>query len=73
MYGVYRERLPQRTWRRQGDSLAVSPQVEERLEEEFRLIQRNHLTDFLLLDWEMVLIAQEIMEEKGVMRPEARS
>ena len=73
MYGVYRESLPQRRWRRQGDSLSVSPQVEERLEEEFRLTQRNHLADFLLLYREIVLIAREIIDEKGMMRPETPS
>ena len=49
---------------------SASPQVEERLEEEFRLIRRHRLAGFLLLYREIVLIAQEIMEEKGMTRPE---
>ena len=45
----------------QGDSPSVSPQVEERLEEESRLIRRHHLAGFLLLYREIVLlIAREI-------------
>ena len=48
----------------------ASPRVEERLEEEFRLIRRHGLAGFLLLYREIVLIAQEIMEEKGMTRPE---
>ena len=49
---------------------AVSPQVDQRLEEEFRLIRRHRLAGFLLLYREIVLIAQEIMEEQGMTRPE---
>ena len=49
---------------------AVSPQVEQRLEEEFRLIRRHRLAGFLLLYREIVLIAQEVMEEQGMTRPE---
>ena len=49
---------------------AVSPQVEQRLEEEFRLIRKHRLAGFLLLYREIVLIAQEIMEEQGMTRPE---
>ncbi len=48
----------------------ASPQVEERLEEEFRLIRRHGLAGFLLLYREIVLIAQEVMEEQGMTRPE---
>ena len=48
----------------------VSPQVEQRLEEEFRLIRRHRLAGFLLLYREIVLIAQEVMEEQGMTRPE---
>ena len=72
MYGVYRESLAQRRWHRQGDSLSVSPQVEERLEEEFRLIRRHHLAGFFLLYREMCS-SREIMEGKGMMRPETPS
>ena len=49
---------------------SVPPQVEQRLEEEFRLIRRHRLAGFLLLYREIVLIAQEIMEEQGMTRPE---
>ena len=49
---------------------SLSPRVEERLEEEFRLIRRHRLAGFLLLYREIVLIAQKIMEEKGMAHPE---
>ena len=49
---------------------SVSEQAEERLEEEFRLIGRHRLAGFLLLYREIVLIAQQIMEEKGMTHPE---
>ena len=49
---------------------SMSEQVEERLEEEFRLIKRHRLAGFLLLYREIVLIAQKIMEEKGMAHPE---
>ena len=49
---------------------AVSRQVRERLEEEFRLIERHGLAGFLLLYREIVMLAQEIMEEKGLAHPE---
>ena len=53
--------------RRYGSS---SNQVEERLDEEFRLIRRHNLAGFLLLYREIVLLAQRIMEEKGTVHPE---
>ena len=53
--------------RRYGSS---SNQVEERLDEEFRLIRRQNLAGFLLLYREIVLLAQRIMEEKGTVHPE---
>ncbi len=49
---------------------AVTPQVRERLEEEFRLINKHGLAGFLLLYREIVLLAQRIMEEKGLVQPE---
>ena len=49
---------------------AVIPEVEARLEEEFRLIGRHKLAGFLLLYREIVLLAQRIMEEKGLAHPE---
>ena len=49
---------------------AVSRQVQERLDEEFRLIQQHGLAGFLLLYREIVLLAQEIMGEKGLVHPE---
>ena len=48
---------------------SVSKSVEERLEEEFRLIKRHRLAGFLLLYREVVLLAQKIMEEKGMAHP----
>ena len=49
---------------------SMSEKVEERLDEEFRLIRRHRLAGFLLLYREIVLIAQKIMEEKGMAHPE---
>ena len=49
---------------------SVPRRVEERLCEEFRLIDRHRLAGFLLLYREIVLIAQEIMEERGMVGPE---
>ena len=48
----------------------VSTKVRERLDEEFRLIERHGLAGFLLLYREIVLLAREIMEEKGLAHPE---
>ena len=47
-----------------------SERVEARLSEEFRLIETHGLAGFLLLYREIVLIAQRIMEERGLVRPE---
>ena len=64
----YLERLCfEATLRRYG---SMSKPVKERLEEEFRLIGRHRLAGFLLLYREIVLIAQQIMEEKGMAHPE---
>ena len=49
---------------------SMSERVQQRLEEEFRLIGRHRLAGFLLLYREVVLIAQRIMEEKGMAHPE---
>ena len=49
---------------------AVSARVRERLDEEFRLIGRHGLAGFLLLYREIVLLAQTIMQEKGLADPE---
>ena len=49
---------------------SVSRKVRERLDEEFRLIERHGLAGFLLLYREIVLLAREIMEEKGLAHPE---
>ena len=53
--------------RRYGE---VSERVEARLSEEFRLIETHGLAGFLLLYREIVLIAQRIMEERSLVRPE---
>ena len=49
---------------------AVSAPVRERLDEEFRLIRKHGLAGFLLLYREIVLLAQTIMQEKGLADPE---
>ena len=49
---------------------SVTPKVAERLREEFRLIDLHRLAGFLLLYREIVLLAQRIMEEKGLVQPE---
>ena len=49
---------------------SVTPKVAERLREEFRLIELHNLSGFLLLYREIVQIAQEIMEERGLSKPE---
>ena len=54
--------------RRYGGS--VPQQVEERLQEEFRLIEHLKLAGFLLLYREIALLAQRLMEERGLVDPE---
>ena len=49
---------------------SVTQQVEERLREEFRLIEHLNLSGFLLLYREIALLAQRIMEERGLVGPE---
>ena len=48
----------------------VPHKAAERLREEFRLIELHNLAGFLLLYREIVLLAQKIMEEKGLTQPE---
>ena len=61
-----RELCHQAALRRYG---SVTPQIQERLAEEFRLIGMHRLAGFLLLYREIALIAQRIMEEEGLVRP----
>ena len=49
---------------------AVPQRVEQRLQEEFRLIEDLNLAGFLLLYREIALLAQRIMEERGLVDPE---
>ena len=49
---------------------SMSRQVRDRLDEEFRLIERHGLAGFLLLYREIVFLAQEIMRERGLGHPE---
>ncbi len=48
----------------------IPPNVDARLAEEFRLIERHGLAGFLLLYREICLLAQRIMEERGLAQPE---
>ena len=48
----------------------VPQRVDERLREEFRLVERLNLAGFLLLYREIVLLAQRIMEERDLVGPE---
>ena len=47
----------------------ITEPVRERLEEEFRLIERHGLAGFLLLYREIVRLAREIMAERGLPPP----
>ena len=49
---------------------SLTQAVEQRLEEEFRLIARHNLAGFLLLYREIVRLALQIMEERGLAEPE---
>ena len=49
---------------------SITPKLEARLEEEMRLIQQHHLAGFLLLYREIVLIAHQVMQERGLAPPE---
>ena len=66
--GSYLQRLCYEAAARRYGS--VSERVEARLREEFRLIEHLNLAGFLLLYREIALIAQRIMEERGVVGPE---
>ena len=66
--GSYLQRLCYEAAARRYGS--VSERVEARLREEFRLIEHLNLAGFLLLYREIALIAQRIMEERGVVSPE---
>ena len=64
----YLERLCREGAQRRYGS--VTREVEERLQEEFKLIGLHGLAGFLLLYREIVLLAQGIMEERGLSHPE---
>ena len=49
---------------------SVPQRVEERLREEFRLIEHLNLAGFLLLYREIAFVALRIMEERGLVGPE---
>ena len=49
---------------------SITERVETRLQEEFRLIERNGMAGFLLLYREIALLGREIMEERGLVGPE---
>ena len=49
---------------------SITERVESRLQEEFRLIERNGMAGFLLLYREIALLARQIMEERGLVGPE---
>ena len=49
---------------------SVPQRVEERLREEFQLIEHLNLAGFLLLYREIALLAHTIMEERGLVNPE---
>ena len=66
--GIYLRRLCYEAAARRYGS--VTQQVEERLREEFRLIEHLNLSGFLLLYREIALLAQRIMEERGLVGPE---
>ena len=65
--GYLRQLCMEAAMRRYG---SISRRVEERLEEEFRLIASHGMAGFLLLYREIALIAQGIMEERGLAHPE---
>ena len=66
---TYLERLCfEAALRRYGE---ISHKVHARLREEFRLIELHGMAGFLLLYREIALIAREIMQERGLVSPEA--
>ena len=48
----------------------VNSRVEERLEEEFRLIRKHNLAGFFLIYYEVIQIAREVMIDLGLGNPE---
>jgi len=48
---------------------AITPEVKERLEEEFRLIRKYKLAGFLLLYHEVIKLGREVMIEQGLSNP----
>ncbi len=48
----------------------ITPEVEQRLDEEFCLIERLNLAGFLLLYRQIALLAQRILVERGAVSPE---
>ena len=66
----YLRRLCNEAAARRYNGSNVSRRVEERLDEEFRLIRRLNLAGFLLLYREIALLAHRIMEERGLVNPE---
>ena len=49
---------------------SMTPKIKSRLDEEMRLVERHQLAGFLLLYREIVLIAQRVMQERGLCPPE---
>ena len=49
---------------------SITPPVAARLQEEFHLIDHHDLAGFLLLYREIVQLAQDLMEEKGMVHPD---
>ena len=45
---------------------SITPQVEARLEKEFRLLERHNLAGFLLIYYDIIQMAREIMIELGL-------
>ena len=52
---------------------SITGRVESRLQEEFRLIERNGMAGFLLLYREIALLARQVMEERGLVGPGGRA
>jgi error-prone DNA polymerase len=48
---------------------SITPEVQARLEEEFRLIKRYHLAGFLLLYHEVIKLGREVMIRQGLSDP----
>ena len=49
---------------------SITGRIESRLQEEFRLIERNGMAGFLLLYREIALLARGVMEDRGMVDPE---